>query len=42
MAGRVKVEGDLEALVRRAAFRYVVDAALREVATEFPDEVRTT
>jgi hypothetical protein len=38
MSGRVKVEGDLERLVRQASFRYVVDAALREVVTEFPDE----
>ena len=38
MTGRLKVEGDLEALVRRASFRYVCDSALREVATTFPDE----
>jgi hypothetical protein len=38
MSGRVKVEGDLERLVRQAGFRYVSDAALREVRTEFPDE----
>ncbi len=36
LSGRVRVEGDLEALVRRAGFRYVVDAALRAVATELP------
>ncbi|HUL58059.1 MAG TPA: SCP2 sterol-binding domain-containing protein [Anaeromyxobacteraceae bacterium] len=35
LSGRVKVEGDLEALVRRTAFRYVVDAALAAVPTEF-------
>jgi SCP-2 sterol transfer family len=38
LSGRVRVEGDLEALVRRAPFRHVADAALREVPTEFPDE----
>jgi hypothetical protein len=38
LSGRVKVEGDLEALVRRSGYRYVVDAALAAVATEFPDE----
>jgi hypothetical protein len=36
LSGRIRVEGDLEALVRRAGFRYVVDAALAVVATEFP------
>ncbi len=36
LSGRVKVEGDLEALVRRAQYRRVVDAALASVATEFP------
>jgi hypothetical protein len=36
LAGEVRVEGDLEALVRRAGYRYVVDAALRAVPTEFP------
>lgn len=36
LSGRVRVEGDLEALVRRAGFRYVVDAALRAVPTELP------
>src|SRR6266545_6824156 len=29
LSGQVRVEGDLEALVRRAGYRYVVDAALR-------------
>jgi hypothetical protein len=38
LSGRVKVEGDLEALVRRAGFAYVAQGALREVPTEFPDE----
>jgi hypothetical protein len=38
LSGRVKVEGDLQALVRRAHFRYVVDAALAGVHTEFADE----
>jgi hypothetical protein len=36
LSGQVRVEGDLEALVRRAGYRYVVDAALRTVPTEFP------
>jgi hypothetical protein len=36
LSGRVKVEGDLEALVRRAGFRHVVDAALAAVETELP------
>jgi hypothetical protein len=36
LSGRVQVEGDLETLVRRAGFRYVVDAALAAVETEFP------
>ena len=36
LSGAVKVEGDLEALVRRAGYRYVVDAALAVVPTEFP------
>ena len=38
ISGRVKVEGDLERLVRQASFRYVVDTALREVGTQFVDE----
>jgi hypothetical protein len=38
LGGRVRVEGDLQALVRRAHYRYVVDAALAGVATEFMDE----
>jgi hypothetical protein len=36
LSGRVRVEGDLEALVRRACWRHVVDAALRAVPTELP------
>ena len=38
LSGRVKVQGDLEALVRRAHYRYVVDAALAGIATEFVDQ----
>lgn len=36
LSGRVRVEGDLEALVRRASHRSVVEAALRAVPTELP------
>lgn len=36
LSGKVRVEGDLEALVRRTRYRHVVDAALAAVATEFP------
>jgi hypothetical protein len=36
LSGRVRVDGDLEALVRRSGYRHVVDAALAEVRTEFP------
>jgi hypothetical protein len=36
LSGRVRVEGDLEALVRRTRYRYVLDAALAAVPTEFP------
>jgi hypothetical protein len=36
LSGRVRVEGDLELLVRRSGYRHVIDAALRVVATEFP------
>lgn len=35
LSGQVRVEGDLEALVRRSSYRYVVDAALAAVDTEF-------
>lgn len=38
LSGRIKVQGDLEALVRRAQHRPLVDAALAAVPTEFPDE----
>jgi hypothetical protein len=38
LSGRVRVQGDLDALVRRAGYRYVVEAALREVATVYPDD----
>lgn len=40
LSGRVKVEGDLETLVRRAGHRALVEDALAEVATEFVDEGR--
>jgi hypothetical protein len=36
LSGSVRVEGDLEALVRRARYRHVVDAALAAVKTELP------
>lgn len=36
LTGRVRVEGDLEALLRRARYRSVVEAALRVVPTELP------
>jgi hypothetical protein len=35
LSGQVAVQGDLEALVRRTGYRYVVDAALAAVKTEF-------
>lgn len=38
LTGRLRVQGDLEALVRRAHHRPVVDAVLAAVPTEFPDE----
>jgi hypothetical protein len=38
LSGRVRVEGDLEALVRRVSYRRVVDAALAAVLTELPDQ----
>ncbi len=34
-SGEVSVKGDLEALVRRSSYRYVIDAALAAVKTEF-------
>lgn len=39
LSGRLRVEGDLEALVRRQGYRHVVDAALAAVPTGFADEV---
>ena len=38
LSRRLRVEGDLEALLRRAQHRPVADAALAGVPTEFPDE----
>jgi hypothetical protein len=38
LSGRVKVQGDLQALVRRSGYRHVIDEALRGVATRFADE----
>lgn len=38
LSRRLRVEGDLEALVRRAGHRPLADAALAGVPTEFPDE----
>lgn len=38
LSRRLRVEGDLEALVRRAHHRPVAEAALAAVATEFPDD----
>jgi hypothetical protein len=38
ISGRVRVEGDLQALVRRAHHRSILDAALAAVTTEFADE----
>jgi hypothetical protein len=35
LSGQVEVRGDLEALVRRSGYRYVIDAALASVKTEF-------
>lgn len=35
LSGQVRVQGDLEALVRRSGYRYVIDAALAAVITEF-------
>ncbi len=32
----MKVEGDLEALVRRTRYRHLLDAALAAVPTELP------
>jgi hypothetical protein len=38
LSGLLHVEGDLQALVRRAGYRHLVDAALAAIATEFVDE----
>ena len=40
LSGKLRVQGDLEALVRMANYRHVVEEALATIATEFPDEVR--
>ena len=36
LTGRVRVEGDLEALIRRARYRHVLDEALGQIETELP------
>ncbi len=36
LTGRVRVEGDLEALIRRARYRHLLDDVLAEVPTELP------
>ncbi len=38
LSGRIRVDGDLEGLVRRANYRYILEGALRSIPTEFPDE----
>ncbi len=38
MSGVLRVKGDLEPLVRRSSYRYVLDAALARVPTRFADE----
>ena len=38
LSGLLRVEGDLQALVRRAGYRHVLYAALAAIATEFVDE----
>jgi hypothetical protein len=38
LTGRVKVKGDLDGLVRRAGYRYIVEGAIGRIATEFPGE----
>ncbi len=38
LSGELRVQGDLEALVRRAAYRHLFDAVLAEVPTQFADE----
>jgi hypothetical protein len=36
LSGRVRVEGDLEALIRRAHYRHLLDEILSAVRTELP------
>ncbi len=36
LSGRIRVEGDLEALIRRARYRHVLDDVLAAVKTELP------
>lgn len=36
LSGRVRVDGDLQALVRRAQYRHILDDVLVEVPTELP------
>ncbi len=38
LSGRLRVEGDLEALLRRASYRYVIERALAQLGTAFADE----
>jgi hypothetical protein len=38
VGGKLRVQGDLEALLRRTQYRHVVEGALGRVPTEFPDE----
>ena len=38
LSGRLRVEGDLQALVRRSGYRALVERALATVATTFADE----
>lgn len=40
LTGRVKVKGDLDALVRRAGYRYILEQAIGRVRTTFPGEER--
>jgi hypothetical protein len=40
LSGKLRVRGDLEALVRRVAYRHVFDAVMARVPTEFADEAR--
>ena len=38
LSGRVRVTGDMSQLVRRSKYRFLIQAVLMGVATEFPDE----